>query len=220
MKTFRLLAAAAALAALTAPAAAQDFEGLYGFVYGGINFDTSIDADGTASGTTSSLDLEFDNGFTFGLGVGSQITPNYRVEVELLFADQDTDALSFSGSGPAADVTGDLTTTAVFANGFYDFANDTRFTPYLGAGIGVARVEQDVFFGTAGGRLNDQDTVFGAQLIAGVSYEVTERVSLTGDVRYRRLFDVDSDTIEGTNMGAFSGDLETVAVNIGVRISF
>lgn len=235
-----LIAAGIVLASLTSQAAAQDADapdaaeqsavpilssstterdivGLYGFAYGGTNFDTTLDGDGDFS----SLDLDFDNGFTFGFGIGSQFTPNWRAEVEFLYSRQDADALSFSGGGPASGVDGDLTTTAVFANGYYDFANDSPFTPYLGGGIGVARVDQDIF--TAGGAsLDESDTGFAAQAIAGVSYAVSDRVSLTADVRYRRIFDINTTSVmaAGGGTGSFSGDLETIAVNVGFRIMF
>ena len=56
-------------------------------------------------------------------------------------------------------------------------------SPYLGAGIGVARVSLDGYTSSGTLIVDDSDTVFAGQLSAGVLYALNEQVSL--DLGYR-----------------------------------
>ena len=91
-----------------------------------------------------------------------------------------------------------------FGNLYYDYHSDSKFTPYMGAGVGFAQVSLDYFSTirrnhdpsqittfpqnaelnkqlagtTTIGRAKLSDTLFEYQLIAGVDYWVSEPVSL------------------------------------------
>ncbi len=88
----------------------------------------------------------------------------------------------FLGNGPAAEVHvgGNIRTTALFANALYDFDTSGPITPYVGAGLGVAYVEQDLVYGP-GVRVSDDDTVFAVRLIAGAAYDLSDSLALTAD---------------------------------------
>ena len=68
-------------------------------------------------------------------------------------------------------------------NGYYDFDTGTKFTPYLGAGIGAVqltgKVEKSGTTITEMGR-----TGFGYQGIAGVAYKLTDQLAIKGEYRY------------------------------------
>lgn len=219
---FNLLLAAGAIA-LASPAFSQSLQDPYGFVFGGITFEGNAELDGRIGGARQSVDTEFDTGGQIGLGVGATLAPGFRAEVELSYSRQDADTIRFSGNGPAAEINvgGDVTTTTLFANGFYDFDTGGPFTPYVGAGLGIAYVEQDLVYGP-GVRVSDDDTVFGVQLIAGAAYDLSDSLALTGDIRYRRLFDIESNRFNpaGVSTGRIAGDFDDVSVNIGLRFRF
>lgn len=221
----RSLFLATALIAFGGAASAQSLQDPYGFVFGGITFEGEAETDGTITppGGNQSVDTEYDTGYNFGLGVGANITPSIRAEVELAYSESDADDIFFSGNGDAAEVNvgGGIQITTLFANGYYDFDTGGPITPYVGGGLGVAFVEQDLVYGP-GVEVNDDDTVFAAQLIAGASYDLSETVALTGDVRYRRLFDIESNrrAPTGASTGVVSGDYDDVSVNVGLRFSF
>ena len=221
MKLLPLLAAGLSLAA--APSFAQSLSDHYVFVYGGINFESELDTDGLINGAPETVDVELDDDFNFGFGVGASVGGNFRVEAELNFSDQDVDQVFFSGNGAGAEVNvaGDIRTTTLFANGYYDIETNTPFTPFVGAGLGLARVDQDFVYGP-GIQVSDNDTVFATQLIAGASYDLTDTIALTGDVRYRRLYDVQSARLSpvGASTGTIEGDLDSFSVNVGVRFNF
>ena len=221
----RSLILAAGLMALAGAASAQSLQDPYGFVFGGVAFEGQSDYDGTITppGGTQSVDADYDAGFNFGIGIGATIAPSIRAEVELSYTDSDADDIFFSGNGTAAEVNvdGGIRATTLFANGLYDFTTGGAVTPYLGAGLGVAFVEQDLVYGP-GVEVNEDDTVFAAQLIAGASYDLSDTLALTGDVRYRRLFDIESDRFNaaGVSTGTVSGDYDDFSVNVGLRFRF
>lgn len=126
---------------------------------------------GQAGGSFPDGDL--DNDGSYALSLGYQFAPNIRAEVEGGYRKND-----FS----SALVNGDASTWTVMLNGFYDFKNETRFTPYLGGGIGWARSNLD---GSVGGASFDEsDNAFVYQVGGGASYALTESVAFTADYRW------------------------------------
>lgn len=107
-----------------------------------------------------------DGGWIGGIAVGGK-TQYARAEIEASYRNSDIDS-------PAG---GDVSSTALMANAYYDLENDTRFTPYIGAGIGVAHVD----FDTAGG---DEGTEFAYQGIVGVNYAIDPKWHVGAEYRY------------------------------------
>lgn len=225
---FRTLSLAAGVAvALSAPAVAQDN---YIAFFGGLSNldDPTFSGFVTPPGGPQTVGTDFDNGFGLGIAYGRSFgalggNTRLRGEIELSFSDSDVDGIAFSGNGAAAEVNvnGDITTTRLFGNLLVDFETGGAFTPYLGAGLGVARTDSDLVYGP-GVRINDSQTGLSAQLIAGTAFKINEQLSLTGDLRYIRDFDVGLQRTAPT--GAFTGivedDIDTFAVNIGIRYRF
>lgn len=88
-----------------------------------------------------------------------------------------------------------------------EFTNAGKFSPFVGAGAGLARVEAKGF------SLKDSDTPFAVQAFAGVSYHATEAVSLNVAARYIWVDDADL-------FGA-SGEVgDDVALEVGISFKF
>ncbi len=96
-------------------------------------------------------------------------------------------------------VAGDTSSFALLLNGYYDIVNESKFTPFIGVGVGVAKVE--VSFAT------DDDTVVAYQVGAGVGYAVNEKITL--DVKYRYMGtadpEFDTTTIEYSSHNVYAG---------------
>ena len=60
-------------------------------------------------------------------------------------------------------------------NAYYDIDTGTKFTPYVGAGIGMARLKAKIDDETD---FSKSKTTFAWQVGAGISYAMTENVSL------------------------------------------
>ncbi len=98
-----------------------------------------------------------------------------------------------AGSKTALDedeITGDIVPAkvkfgmqTVMLNGYYDFRNDSVFTPYIGAGIGFA--DLTLKFTDTDGAYSKSKVKFAYGLKAGVGIEVAKNVTV--DIGYRYL---------------------------------
>lgn len=100
-------------------------------------------------------------------------------------------------------------------NGFYRWPNDGRWTPYVGAGAGIAVPHVDIE--SAGGTtFQYQFTGPVIQLVAGVDYEINDRWSVFGE--YKGTYSTHDGTLE--NGGTWDTDIVTNALNLGVSFRF
>jgi len=226
----RLILASAALALSTSALAAQSLtDGLYIQGFAGYSQLQDSDFSGTIGGSTQSVDTDFDGGFGLGIAVGTEIPQwsnnavNTRVELELSYRDNDADSTDFSGNGQGQEpnTSGDVTQTSLFANVLFDFKQSGAFTPYVGLGVGATYSDIDFVYGP-GVELDDSDTNFAAQIIAGVAYDISDTTALTLDTRYTRAFDVSSDRLapSGALTGTVEDDIDAFSVNVGLRYGF
>jgi opacity protein-like surface antigen len=160
-----------------------------------------------------------DNGFSVSGFIGYSFKSNFRTEAELVYQGNDTDSLDYySPNGiERYDLTGDISSTSLFINGYYDFRNSSSFTPFIGAGVGFSNVElSDVNFFGGFSDLNDDDFVLAYHLDAGISYEINERFTVDLKYRYFETEDPEFDSYFGT------GEIEYSSHNIytGLRVSF
>lgn len=188
-------------------------------------------------GLATSNEFDLGMGFAGGLMVG-YMTGGLRFEVEYLHRYMGDDTAPFAGTTdpellgktsewstdqPPHEWIGDFRAHQVFANAYYDFLNDTSWTPYAGVGIGWAatnlsyytqyirkpeaeylQIEFDPDWPeaarrAAAGTASIIDTkagknVFGFQALAGVDYALSERTSLGVAYRWARFDDIDHDT--------------------------
>lgn len=206
----------------------------YASLYGGVNIDVG-NTDFTNGLTT--VETDFDTGFQFGGALGYKwnnynlggLTP--RTEIEVNYFDRNVGALNFSGNGPAPEVVIDdsqVSGVGVLGNVYLDWTNafDSGLTPYVGGGIGVSFVNNNIIYNGAALNLNDQDTAFTWQVGAGVSHEITENASVFVDARYQQILNVDSlrrvggVAAGGAGGGIFEDDVDSVLVRTGISIGF
>jgi opacity protein-like surface antigen len=129
-----------------------------------------------------------DDNFVVGGGIGYQFSELFRVDV----------TADFSGEyevAPGAEIS----TATVLGNLYFDWANDTMFTPYLGGGVGYGFVDG------SGGIADDDGLAYGAA--AGVAVGLTDNLDL--DVGYRfRMIDISG------------GDTQEHQGTVGMRVKF
>lgn len=68
----------------------------------------------------------------------------------------------------------------MMANAWYDFANETKITPYVGGGLGFNRGAPNT---SSSDIATQTDTAMAWQAGGGVFYNVTKRIALTADYR-------------------------------------
>jgi OmpA-OmpF porin, OOP family len=172
--TYRLsLLAGVALAAglfAAAPVSAEMSNGLYFSGGGGLNW--LRDADTSRNGVSQTL--RFKTGDIEALALGYGLGNGIRLEGELGHRGS-----SLNGTE------GRVTAWTLMGNALYDFDLGWPVTPYIGAGVGGARINADSVRSAAGTTVNDSDTRFAYQGIAGMAYDITSNLKL--DLSYRYL---------------------------------
>ncbi len=162
--------------------------------------------------------VEFDNGYVVGASVGRNINESWRIEGELSHAQYDANAFAFLG-GANAPASEGLEATYLLANVWYDIPTSSKISPYVGGGIGIARLKGDVLFSNGFGFLPSDDTAFTYQLGAGINFPVSSRMTI--DAGYR--FKVTSKT-QFTDRGGgpdyVNSPIESHSLQLGLRMGF
>ncbi len=190
---------------------------------------TGYNCTGPGRGSTSSWNNSFgsNSGVLFGAALGYRLPDSrFRAELEYVYRDTEYDERSDVDSAlgenndklvqeiiSAIDGIDSLTSHNLFANLYIDFANKSKFTPYIGAGIGVGFTDLD--YASVWARNSDagrietgeglanaaeiranlagtasvvqkklSDTLFGYQVVFGVDYALTELLAVGVKARW------------------------------------
>ncbi|WP_294445193.1 outer membrane beta-barrel protein, partial [uncultured Sphingomonas sp.] len=223
----RKLAVVLALAstALASPALARDNAWYVGAEFGGmivedITYDISTPTT-TGTGTVNS-DYGYDADGIVGYDFGG-----FRLEAEVAYKSADLDSYASSlptpfNNGIAApntfDLAGGRTTALSFmVNGLLDFGDDDGIQGFIGGGAGVARVKARVALNQRGSFLNDSDTVFAWQGIAGVRAPLTDNVDVS--LKYR-FFNADNVKLVDVLNRGFEGRFRSHSILGGLTYNF
>lgn len=203
---FGLAVLATSFIATAAQAAEQvRWPNWYVGLHAGLNYRTDGDLTLTPGGATEiSSDVGFGGGISLGY-VPPTTVPffnNSRWELEFAYRANDND-----------NVDGDISSLNYYANVYYDFNNDTAWTPYVGAGLGLTQVDYDTQ------TVNGDDTQLGWQLLAGISYESQSLPNTFWSLGYR--YQTTFDDFAFTS-GVTNAELETEnhGVELGARFAF
>ena len=206
------VSAIALLAALglASAATAQDMGPPKG-LYIGAGLGASIPNDAKITGPQTSTKAELDIFATGMLNVGYAYPNNLRSEVELGYRENEVSKVG------TATGSGDYSTFNSMLNLYYDIPGMGRFTPYLGIGGGMARVELDGVAPVGGSTISDSDWMWAYQGIAGVGYQLTNNLGLFADYRYLDTTEGNFSTAAGRELGT---DFTEHRVMVGLRWYF
>lgn len=216
----RLIASLVLALTLVAPSIASAAQGFYLTP----KFMMTVQNTGTLerSGNLAGYGLDNYSQFTLGGAIAagydfwfSHMIP-IRAELELaLRGNSET-----SDSGPWGSSKLTTNSTTLLANVYYDFHNSTAFTPYVGAGIGLAfnylGVDVHDYATNMGYSCDDRSTNFAWQVGAGVAYSFNENMAIDAGYRYLDLGYTETKT-RGYNVGIRPYNHE---VMLGLRIGF
>lgn len=209
-------AAVAILVGLAAPASANGW-------YASGSFGLSLTEDHEFDTGAGTVETELDSGLVLSGAAGYDyglISNNVgvRAEIELSYRDASVDSHSVGGTA-LPQPGGDLSSTALMVNALADFNPEGRITPYVGVGLGFAQVQYEGYsIQGVPEVLDDEDTVFAYQLIAGVGYALTQGIDLTAEYRFF--------ATEDPEINATLGDVDTETeyrtqnVLVGARVNF
>lgn len=153
----------------------------------------------------------FKPGALFSGALGYAAGNGLRMEAELAYRSGEMDKLKIMDL--EAKVDSDVSVTSLMANVYYDIKTGSFVTPYVGAGLGIAKV--DVGKGTFRGVTlweSDDDTVMAYQIAAGVGFAVSQNVTI--DLGYR-FFGTQNAQFEFTD-----AEVSSHNVTLGARFLF
>jgi outer membrane protein OmpA-like peptidoglycan-associated protein/opacity protein-like surface antigen len=210
----RKLAITLALAssALASPALARDNSWYVG-VDGGVTLVEDIRFDIGTVKRAGSVDNHA--GFDADGNVGYDFGP-FRVEAEVGYKQSGIDGYTSSvttprytgatlGTAPAGAYPyagGRSTALSFMLNGLLDFGDDDALQGFVGGGVGVARVSERVGLTRSGNFVNDSDTAFAYQGLAGIRAPLGEHLDAKLEYRFFtvddvKLVDVTNRTLNG-----------------------
>lgn len=140
----------------------------------------------SGSGLDGYSQFSLGGALALGLDLWQQQMIPLRLEVE--FALRSNAEQSWDDNGLfASEVKGTWNNSTLFANAFWDFHNDTPFTPYIGAGIGLAfnYTGYDITLHDGNSlSMDDRFTNLAWNAGAGFSYDVNEFLAFDASYRF------------------------------------
>ncbi|MEL6818087.1 MAG: outer membrane protein [Pseudomonadota bacterium] len=193
----------------------------------------------TATGFDGYLSGSLKDSYSIGGGVGYHFNHNLRADVTLDY-DFKTDFHGSSAgictiSGVPADCTSSDTSGykawTLLANAYIDLGTYNKFTPYVGGGIGGAKVSWHPLVNEISGGFDQDGTYthagyhewrFAYALMAGVSYEVSHNLAVDLGYRFRKIHGEKMfgyEAVSGTGIGVDDG-IESHQFRAGLRYKF
>lgn len=194
------------------------------------------------AGTDVGWSTDVDSGAGVNLALGWRMDA-LRFEVEYAYASHDVDShsnvvaagiplgsedagvlvsgapgnLGISVADLVADGQGEFTADYLFFNAFYDFDAGWALNPYIGVGLGNAWVDVD-YSPSDVSIIDDDDSVFAYQVMAGLNYQCSEQLDFFGGLRWRQTDDLEVNA----NLLPAEFDIENQSwlAEIGARWSF
>jgi len=160
-------------------------------------------------------------GHSFGgaLAVGYNFAP-VRAELEFAAFTEASGKVSWDDGYAKLKVQANT----LFVNAYYDFATGTQFTPYVGAGLGLAMLNSKATWATddpdSGSLGSKNNTNFAWNVGAGVAYEVVQNVSLDFGYRFAGLGKVRTKTDKDDDFHMKAKNIYQHQIMLGMRFSF
>tara|TARA_Y100001968_G_C19302284_1_gene689751 strand:+ start:242 stop:964 length:723 start_codon:yes stop_codon:yes gene_type:complete len=171
--------------------------------------------------------FDTDNGHGFQVGLGYDFG---NLRTDLTYSKTAYEVTSVTGtkgsnSLSATSITGDqdADVTTILLNTYWDFENDSKLTPYIGAGIGSSDIEAVNFTATYRGETQNfnaqEKDGFTWKGVLGLAYEITDSINLFAEGTYTEISEFhslggsDSIHIEYDQVNAWGG-------TFGLRYTF
>ena len=137
----------------------------------------------TLSGTKYKGEISTEPGIRSEVGIGCKAASNLRLELTYIQGSGDVD--SFTAKQHQTTSSGEIATKSIMAGAYVDFpSGQSKFVPYLGAGIGSTNIAMDKL--TVNGiETGDGDvSTFSYQIKIGSSYELASQTDLYLEASY------------------------------------
>ncbi len=176
----------------------------------------SLMENSTNRSSSRHFDASTDPGFEINGAIGKELGNGFRAEGELGYHQMSLDHITSYGVGGSGGAGGDADAFSVMGNGYYDFDAGGPIKPYIGAGLGFARVSLSDATVNGHALVDDEDLTFAYQAMAGIGYQVNPKGTLFLGYRY---FAVDDPSFNST-IGPLHSEMATHNVELGYRVAF
>ncbi len=210
MKSLKLMGIALSACVLLAPIHAH--AAVEKGWYVGSQLDWSFQDEAEASLSNVTNDVDYNTGWGLSGEVGYAWGNGLRTAGELVYRNATVDGVTGTGAGASG---GGLHNTAMMANMYYDIETGTRFTPYIGAGVGGSFVDADNLRTVNGGTFDDQRFKLAYQGIVGAAVDLDGNWDFTVDYRYFATPDVKFKTNTVTK-----GEIQNSSHNLMVGLRY
>lgn len=223
-----LLSLVAVLSIAGTNAVAADMNKWY--VQADVGYGWAADAnikDGGNGLTFTSVDgkvQEIGKSASYTLGVGYYVRDNIRVGLAYSYRNgfeiDDVDSITTTTS-----FKGDITSHALMLTSAYEW-KFSNLTPYVGLGIGMASNKVKSFsaydsIGATGTSLSGgTEQSFAYQVMAGVGYDITPKLTVDAGYNYVDLGDLKTDPNTALTANGTKGSLKAHEVKLGLRYKF
>ena len=228
MRKLAVAMALASTALVATPALARDNSWYVG-VEGGamIVEDIKFDIGTVKTGGTIDHNYGYDVDGVIGYDLG-----RFRLEAEVGYKAATIDAYRTSVGTPVLAATGRTailppgnydyaggrsSALSFMVNGLIDFGDEDGIQGFVGGGVGVARVKERAALNTRQNFLDDSDTVFAYQGLAGVRAPITNHLDATLKYRFFTADNVKLVNVAGTS---FNGKFRTHSLLGGLTYNF
>lgn len=170
-------------------------------ILGGLNFpsagtDDVFDASPGAGISSAALPggsgtAELDEtGYAISFAFGRRHSHRLRSEIEVAVRGNDIISATSTGLDSVEQSTGSVDAVSLMKNFIIEFNNNSRFTPYAGAGLGLSYIEVEQDSGVLGA-LEADETLFSYQAIGGVATKLSAAADFIVEYRFFGTSDVE-----------------------------
>lgn len=147
-------------------------------------------------------DHSIKNGWLVGVGAGYYFNEHFRADVTADFRSK----VKYKGMAPCASSCVDTEESNTFGawtlmlNGYYDFGTWSNFTPYVGAGIGVASLRVADYKSSLAGSYvfgSHTENNFAWNLMAGAAFDVSDNLKVDANYRFTSLGSAETGGVVG-----------------------
>ena len=171
---------------------AEENKGFYLSIGAGAAFPEDVEGKAALSGTKN-LKFPTNTSGLYSLGFGYEIS-DWRLEFNYSNTTVHADSVTITTAANAAVTPSSSVPNfkqkinSYMAYGYKDFSDDSKFTPYIGVGIGTASINTEDLKTSVVGAVNtagDEKSVFSYALKGGIDYELVENTSLYTELTYQ-----------------------------------
>ena len=168
---------------------------------------TSI-SDVTATAASTSVAVEIESGASYEAGFGYNFGNDLRTEIT--WGQSRGDFEKVAGTAVTA---GDVVASTISANVFKDFSSESKFTPYIGAGIGTTDIDTGniTISGTTYTGTNETSTSYSLKF--GSKYQMSDQTDVFLEGRLASIGDFTVNNVKYT-------DISTFGAHLGVNFKF